>query len=81
MTHMAPETLMHGRISPASDVFAFGILLFELYTGENAYKGVPRALLGHNVTKQGMRPVFPPDTPFEWQFLACRCWESDPAIR
>lgn len=72
---------MHGHISRASDVFAFGILLWELYTGDHAYKGIPRALLGHNISKQGMRPVFPPDTPFEWQFLACRCWESDPAIR
>jgi len=72
---------MHGHVSPASDVFAYGILMWELYTGEHAYKGVPRALLGHNITKQGMRPVFPPDTPFEWQFLACRCWESDPGIR
>lgn len=81
MTHMAPETLMNGHISRASDVFGFGILMWELFTGEHAYKGIPRALLGHNISKQGMRPVYPPDTPFEWQFLSCRCWESDPAIR
>eukprot|EP00878_Enallax_costatus_P007009 GHUV01007345.1.p1 GENE.GHUV01007345.1~~GHUV01007345.1.p1 ORF type:complete len:1094 (+),score=299.39 GHUV01007345.1:294-3575(+) len=81
MTHMAPETLMHGQVSRASDVFAYGILLWELYTGEQAYKGVPRALLGHKITKQGLRPEFPADTPFDYQFLACRCWETDPAIR
>jgi hypothetical protein len=49
--------------------------------GDHAYKGIPRALLGHNITKQGMRPTFPADTPFDWQFLACRCWETDAAIR
>lgn len=81
MTHMAPETLMHGQVSRASDVFAYGILLWELYTGEQAYKGVPRALLGHKITKQGMRPEFPVDAPFDYQFLACRCWETNPAIR
>jgi serine/threonine protein kinase len=81
MTHMAPETLMNGHISRSSDVFGFGILMWELFTGEHAYKGIPRALLGHNISKQGMRPMYPPDTPFEWQFLSCRCWESDPAIR
>jgi hypothetical protein len=69
---MAPEQLMNGHISRASDSFAF--LLCELWTGEHA-------LLGHTVVKQGMRPVFSPDTPFDWQFLACRCWESDPTIR
>lgn len=81
MTHMAPETLVHGQVSRASDVFAYGILLWELYTGEQAYKGIPRALLGHKITKQGLRPEFPADTPFDYQFLACRCWETDPVIR
>ncbi len=27
------------------------------------------------------RPEFPFNTPFEYQLLACRCWESDPSIR
>ncbi|WIA41787.1 hypothetical protein OEZ86_009120 [Tetradesmus obliquus] len=81
MTHMAPETLMSGQISRASDVYAYGIMLWELYTGDHAYRGIPRALLGHNITKAGMRPTFPSDTPFDWQFLACRCWETDAAIR
>jgi len=36
---------------------------------------------GHSITKQGLRPEFPPGTPFEYQFLACRCWETDPIIR
>jgi serine/threonine protein kinase len=36
MTHMAPETLMSGQISRASDVYAYGIMLWELYTGAHA---------------------------------------------
>jgi len=38
MTHMSPETLMHGKVSRASDVYGYGILLWELYTGQHAYK-------------------------------------------
>ena len=30
MTHMAPETLMEGRVSKAADVYAFGITLWEV---------------------------------------------------
>jgi hypothetical protein len=56
-------------------------MLFCCNAGDHAYKGIPRALLGHSITKQGMRPTFPSDTPFDWQFLACRCWETDAAIR
>eukprot|EP00198_Chlamydomonas_reinhardtii_P005727 XP_001695063.1 predicted protein [Chlamydomonas reinhardtii] len=80
---MAPETLLHGHVSRASDVYSFGILLYELYSGETAYKDVPKALLGHAITKDNLRPVFPPalGAPFEYQLLACRCWESNPEIR
>lgn len=39
LTHMAPELLLHGRASKASDVYAFGILLWELVTGLRAFQG------------------------------------------
>ncbi|KIZ02098.1 putative serine/threonine-protein kinase pats1 [Monoraphidium neglectum] len=81
MTHMAPETLDLGRISRPSDVYAFGILLYELYTGESAFKGVAKAMLGYEVVRLNRRPVFPAACPFEFQLLAVRCWESDPSIR
>ncbi|KAG2431643.1 hypothetical protein HYH02_013220 [Chlamydomonas schloesseri] len=81
ITHMAPEVLLHGKVSKASDVYAFAILMWEAYTAGQAFKGTPRALLGHEVTKMNRRPQFPLDTPFEFQLLACRCWESDPSIR
>jgi hypothetical protein len=55
--------------------------MWELYTGAHAYAGMPRALLGHSVTRQGLRPEFPEAAPFEYSFLACRCWETDPVIR
>ena len=37
---MAPEHLMLGRCSKASDVYAFGILLWEVATGGKAFAGV-----------------------------------------
>jgi serine/threonine protein kinase len=40
LTHMAPELLLHGRASKASDVYAFGILLWELVTGLRAFQGM-----------------------------------------
>jgi serine/threonine protein kinase len=36
---MAPELLMHGRCSRASDVYSYGILLWELATGSKAFAG------------------------------------------
>ena len=32
MTHMAPEVMLLGKLSRGSDVYAFGVLLWELFT-------------------------------------------------
>jgi hypothetical protein len=31
---MAPEYMMHGRLSVKADVFSYGVLLLELITGQ-----------------------------------------------
>lgn len=36
----SPETLTQGAMTPASDVWSFGVLCWELYTGGRAYPGV-----------------------------------------
>lgn len=51
MSHMAPEALLHGRISKAGDVYSFGITLWELFTGGQAYQGERRC--GWNEARPG----------------------------
>lgn len=78
---MAPEVMLSGHISKSADVYAFGILLWELYTGGHPFRGLPRALLGHQVTMEDRRPMFPPDTPGHFKALAEWCWSKDPESR
>ena len=85
-THMAPELLLHGHVSKASDVYAFGILLWELMTGRRAFAGVPIALLPHEMAMRELRPAWPeglPDSPGYSQLkaLAEDCWVAAPAER
>ncbi|EFJ47232.1 hypothetical protein VOLCADRAFT_92279 [Volvox carteri f. nagariensis] len=81
LTHTAPELLLHGHISKSCDTYAYGILLYELFTGDRPYKGINRALLPHQVAFQGLRPVLPPHTPPDYRSLAESCWQADPRKR
>jgi serine/threonine protein kinase len=38
---MAPEQIAGGIVKPAADLFAAGIILFELVTGRRPFQGVP----------------------------------------
>lgn len=33
VTHMPPELLMEGKLTKSADVYAFGVLLWEMYSG------------------------------------------------
>jgi serine/threonine protein kinase len=81
MSHMAPEILMKGRLSKAGDVYAFGILLWELLTAAYPFRDVPKALLGHHITKLHKRPDFPAGAPRGYVALATQCWDPKPSRR
>jgi serine/threonine protein kinase len=81
---MSPELFLSGHVSKASDVYAYGILLFETLTGQRAYAGVPIPLLPHEVARQGLRPSWPANLPpgcRDLQRLAEACWAQQPQDR
>lgn len=81
MSHMSPETQLQKRVTKASDVFSFGITLWELFTGSKAYEGVPIVLLSHRVCVERRRPEFPESTPAAYRALAESCWAQEPEQR
>lgn len=68
--------MLSGRVSKAADVYSFGITMWELYTGNRAFEGIPRALLGHQITREKLRPRFPEETPLAFKELAEKCWAA-----
>jgi len=38
-------------------------------------------MLGYEIAKLNRRPSFPPTCPVDYQLLATRCWDRDPAVR
>lgn len=81
VTHMPPELLLSGRLRPSCDVYSFGIMLWQLYTGAVPYAGMRYAEIVYKVAVCNLRPVFTMDTPTAYRELAEACWHSDAAAR
>jgi serine/threonine-protein kinase len=80
--YMSPEQLAGRDVTTGSDLYAVGLILYELFTGKRAYPG-----RGYNeVRRQHEEPLLPPsslvpdlDPVVERAIL--RCLEDDPAQR
>eukprot|EP00198_Chlamydomonas_reinhardtii_P013521 XP_001702858.1 serine/threonine protein kinase 14 [Chlamydomonas reinhardtii] len=84
VTHMAPEVLAKERATPhdsALDVYAFGIIMWQMACGGRLYPGVDHEDIPRRVVREGMRPRFTSSVPGEYRALAERCWAANPASR
>ncbi|GAX84206.1 hypothetical protein CEUSTIGMA_g11629.t1 [Chlamydomonas eustigma] len=73
ITHQPPETLMSGIVSKAVDVYAFGVLMWQMYTGSQPWRGLTHAQILLKVTAGVDRLRFPLSTPIEYEDLAMSC--------
>eukprot|EP01117_Protostelium_nocturnum_P001787 TRINITY_DN1223_c0_g1_i1.p1 TRINITY_DN1223_c0_g1~~TRINITY_DN1223_c0_g1_i1.p1 ORF type:complete len:1266 (+),score=410.12 TRINITY_DN1223_c0_g1_i1:83-3880(+) len=80
---MPPEAIKEQIYGPKTDVYSFGILIFEILSGEEPYQGIPPLQVAVSVSTQGIRPTLPPsvDPTSSLAKLMCRCWNTDPAQR
>jgi serine/threonine protein kinase len=81
ITHMSPERLTSGRLSPAADVFAFGVMMWEVWTGKSAFKRMHYGQVCQAVVMQDARPPVPADMPQDYRELMVRCWAREPFQR
>jgi serine/threonine protein kinase len=54
--YMAPEQLAGGEVTPKSDIYALGLLLYEIFTGQRALDGKNLAELIHKREQSGILP-------------------------
>ncbi|KAK7869384.1 hypothetical protein R5R35_000690 [Gryllus longicercus] len=77
----APEGLAYNKFSTKSDVWAFGILLWEIATyGMSPYPGVDLTDVYHMLEK-GYRMECPPGCPPKIYDLMRQCWQWSPGER
>ena len=80
--YMAPEQVLQDRSDPRSDLFALGVMLYFLVTGERPF-GTPR---GKRIRQRLWRDPVPPrainpECPQWLQEVILRCMEVDPRDR
>uniref|UniRef100_A0A8C2F0N5 Tyrosine kinase, non-receptor, 1 n=1 Tax=Cyprinus carpio TaxID=7962 RepID=A0A8C2F0N5_CYPCA len=78
----APESLRVGTFSHASDVWMFGVTLWEMFTYcEEPWLGLSGRQILYRVEREGERLDRPSDCPQELYSVMRKCWACSPADR
>lgn len=78
---MAPEMMEHAQFSAASDMYAFGIIVWEMMACKLPYQSFKVLLQLQKAVLRGERPPLDPAWPHECQSLMTNCWANDPLQR
>eukprot|EP01112_Ceratiomyxa_fruticulosa_P021921 TRINITY_DN7880_c0_g1_i1.p1 TRINITY_DN7880_c0_g1~~TRINITY_DN7880_c0_g1_i1.p1 ORF type:complete len:841 (+),score=148.47 TRINITY_DN7880_c0_g1_i1:819-3341(+) len=80
--YMAPEMYEDpSRYTTAVDIYAFGLILWELLTRKKPFHEVKSSFELERVVREGGRPTIPPEVPPILSQLIRSCWDADPRVR
>ncbi|KAJ3527660.1 hypothetical protein NM688_g8100 [Phlebia brevispora] len=85
---MSPEAMMLGTSNKKTDIYSFGMTMYEVFTGAPPFARVPDVTLISIVHDRGMRPPRPDDQSVleaglddEQWLLITQCWAQKPEER
>ena len=71
---MAPEVLRGDEYNLSADVYSYGVIIWEMVTRSEPFKGINTYAIAHQVGTDGRRLEIPSDCPPFWRRLMLRCW-------
>ncbi|XP_062861202.1 mitogen-activated protein kinase kinase kinase 10 [Trichomycterus rosablanca] len=78
---MAPEVIKLSRFSKSSDVWSFGVLLWELLTSEVPYREIDALAVAYGVAVNKLTLPIPSTCPEAFAQLLEECWSPNPHSR
>lgn len=78
---MAPESLSDQSYSTKSDVWTFGIVLYEITARQEPHITESLLTVGTKIRDEGFTPLVPEDCPTLLQEIMQMCWRKNPTER
>ncbi len=81
--YMSPEQVEGRDLTPASDVYSLGLVLYQMVTGTRAFEGnTPLAVAVRRLKENPAPPrTLVPDLDPRWDAVILKCLEREPAAR
>lgn len=81
--YLAPEVLEGREADERSDIFALGIVMYEMITGRRAFNGKSQLAVISAILNQEPPPIatIRPDAPLSLQYVAATCMAKEPGER
>ncbi|KAG9284969.1 hypothetical protein G9A89_009779 [Geosiphon pyriformis] len=78
---ISPEVLKQQNPTLKSDIFCFGMLMWQIATGKVPFQGEDRQYQMIKLVDGGRPDYLPPGTPKCYEMMMKRCWDDNPNQR
>ncbi|MCK5572507.1 MAG: protein kinase, partial [Bacteroidetes bacterium] len=83
LSYMSPEQIQGEQADARSDIFSFGVVLYEMLTGRIPFRGEHEAATVYSIVNEDPEPIekYIPDVSAELQHIIAKALEKEPEDR